>query len=128
GDRCEFIAGDALESVPVGCDGYILSNFVNSLSDASVVTVLGHCRRAIRPHGRLILLEWVQATGDEPQGSYRAWDSTTMDIVMLAAFGSRGGRIRTESEFRSLLGLAGFTFSALVPTRGAIFVIEATPR
>lgn len=127
-DRCDFVAGDALASVPAGRDGYILSNFINSLSDASAVTVLSHCRGAMRADGRLILLEWVLATGDDPPDSYRAWDTVTMDIVMLAAFGSQGGRMRTRSEFRSLLELAGFTVTALIPTRASIFLIEAVPR
>lgn len=126
-DRCDFVAGDALASVPFGFDAYILSNFVNSLSDTSAVTVLSHCRRAIRPDGKLILLEWVLATGEDQHDSYRAWDTVTMDVVMLAAFGSQGGRMRTRSEFRSLLELAGFAVTALIPTRASIFVIEAAP-
>ncbi|MGE5089401.1 MAG: methyltransferase [Candidatus Levyibacteriota bacterium] len=127
-DRCDFVAGDALASVPEGHDGYVLSNFINSLSDDDALTVLRHCRRAIHPDGKLLLLDWVQATGDDLRDSYRAWDTVTMDIVMLAAFGSRGGRMRTSSEFRSLLDLAAFTVTALVPTCASIFVIEAQPR
>lgn len=127
-DRCDFVAGDALASVPIGRDGYVLSNFVNSLSDKSALTVLRNCRGAIPLNGKLLLLEWVLASGGDPRESFRAWDTVTMDVVMLAAFGSEGGRMRTRAELRSLLALAGFTVTAFIPTRASIFVIEAEPR
>lgn len=125
--RCDFVAGNAFESVPVGRDAYVLSNFVNSFSDEDVLAVLRNCRSAISSGGKLILLEWVLAGGSDSRDSYRAWDTVTMDIVMLAAFGSHGGRLRTRSEFQLLLEAAGFKVKAFIPTRGSICVIEAEP-
>jgi len=125
--RCDFVAGDALESVPPGRDAYILSNFVNSLSDDNVLAVLRNCRDAISFGGKLLLLEWVVASDSDSRDSYRDWDTVTMDIVMLAAFGSRGGRLRTRSEFESLLEVAGFNVTAFIPTRASIWVIESEP-
>jgi SAM-dependent methyltransferase len=80
--RCDFVSGDAFESVPVGRDAYILSNFVNSFSDDEVLVVLRNCRRAISSGGKLLLVEWVVAS--DSRDSYRAWDTVTMDLVMLA--------------------------------------------
>jgi hypothetical protein len=125
--RCDFVSGDAFESVPVGHDAYILSNFVNSFSDDEVVVVLRNCRDAISSGGKLLLVEWVVSSGSDSRDSYRAWDTVTMDLVMLAAFGSHGGRLRTRSEFQSLLEVAGFNVTALIPTRASICVIEAEP-
>ncbi|MEO8136689.1 MAG: methyltransferase [Betaproteobacteria bacterium] len=125
--RCDFVAGDAFEAVPVGRDAYILSNFVNSFSDNDALVVLRNCRSAISSDGKLLLLEWVLASGDEERDGYRFWDTVTMDLVMLAAFGRDGGRLRTRSEFESLLQAAGFNVTALIPTRGSICVIEAEP-
>jgi hypothetical protein len=125
--RCNFVAGDAFEAVPPGRDAYILSNFVNSWSDNDALVVLRNCRSAISSDGKLLLLEWVLASDDEDHDGYRFWDTVTMDLVMLAAFGSRGGRLRTRSEFESLLQAAGFKVTALIPTRASIFVIEAEP-
>jgi O-methyltransferase domain len=75
--------------------------------------------------GRLLLVEWIVATGDEPKEGFRFWETVTMDIVMLAAFGSRSGHVRTRSEFQALLSAAGFT--PVIPTRGSVCVIEAVP-
>jgi SAM-dependent methyltransferase len=125
--RCEFVAGDAFKSVPVGRDAYILSNFVNSFSDEHVLAVLRNCRGAMSSGGKLLLLDWVLASGSESRDNYRAWDTVTMDIVMLTAFGSHGGRMRTRPEFQSLLEAAGFDVTAFVPTRASICVIEAEP-
>jgi hypothetical protein len=51
-----------------------------------------------------------------------------MDIVMLAAFGSHGGRLRTRAEFEYLLQAAGFAVTAFIPTRASICIIEAEPK
>lgn len=126
-ERCEFIGGNALESVPAGHDAYILSNFLNSFSDDAALSILTSCRRAMSPASKLLLLEWVSASGDEDRNSYRAWDTVTMDIVMLAAFGSQGGRLRTKAEFAALLGRAAFSIAAFHATRSSIYVIEAMP-
>lgn len=125
--RCDFAAGDAVEFVPPGRDAYILSNFVNSFSDDDALAVLRNCRGAISSSGKLLLLEWVLASGNDSRDSYRAWDTVTMDIVMLAAFGSHGGRLRTRSEFELLLEVAGFKVTAFIPTPGSIWVIESEP-
>ena len=113
--------------MPVGRDAYILSNFVNSWADDEAAVVLRNCRSAISSGGKLLLLEWIVASGGEAQEGYRFWDTVTMDLVMLAAFGSRGGRIRTRSEFQTLLKAAGFTVKAVIPTLASICVIEAEP-
>lgn len=125
--RCSFVAGDAFKSVPAGHDVCMLSNFVNGFSDDDVRLVLRNCHGAISSGGKLLLLEWVLGSGNELRESYRAWDLVTMDIVMLAAFGSRGGRLRTKSEFQSLLAAAGFAMSRLIPTDASISIIEAEP-
>jgi len=125
--RCGFVAGDAFESVPAGRDAYILSNFVNSFSDDDVLVVLRNCRRAISSGGKLLLLEWVLASGSDSRDSYCAWDTVTMDIVMLAAFGSHGGRLRTRPEFQSLLAASGFEVTAFIPTGACISIVEAQP-
>lgn len=125
--RCSFVAGDAFKSVPAGHDVCMLSNFVNGFSDNDVLVVLRNCHGAMSSGGKLLVLEWVLGSGDELRDSYRAWDIVTMDIVMMAAFGSHGGRLRTKSEFQSLLGGAGFTMRGLIPTGASISIIEAEP-
>ena len=57
----------------------------------------------------------------------RFWDTVIMDLVMLAAFGSQSGYVRTRSEFDELLDAAGFTVTTVVPTAASGCVIEAAP-
>ena len=125
--RCQFVAGNAFEAVPPGADAYLLSNFVINWGDEEAVKPLRNCRKVIAEGGKLLLVEWMIPTADEATEEFRYWDTVTMDLVMLAAFGSRSGHVRTRSEFQALLAAAGFTLAAVVPTRAAVCVIEAVP-
>jgi SAM-dependent methyltransferase len=125
--RCRFVGGDAFESVPAGADAYLLSNFVISWGDEQAVVPLRNCRNAMAATGKLLLIEWIMPAEEEATDSFRFWDSVTMDLIMLAAFGSRSGHVRTRSEFEALLGAAGFRVTAVVPTRASVCVIDAVP-
>jgi SAM-dependent methyltransferase len=125
--RCRFIGGNALEAVPAGGDAYILSNLVLSWEDDEAVVALQNCRKSIVPQGKLLLVEWMIPAADEPTQAFRSWDTVMTDLIMLVTFGSRRGRVRTRSEFQTLLNAAGFAITALVPTRASVWVIEAVP-
>ena len=125
--RCQFLGGNAFETVPAGADAYVLSNFLISWGDAEALVPLRNCRKAIAPRGKLLLVEWIMPTGGEPRVGFRFWDTVIMDLVMLAAFGSQSGYVRTRSEFDKLLDAAGFTVTTLVPTAASVCVIEAAP-
>ena len=125
--RCQFVGGNAFEIVPAGADAYVLSNFLINWGDAEALMPLRNCRKAIVPHGKLLLVEWVMPTSGEPQVGFRFWDTVIMDLVMLAAFGSQSGYVRTRSEFAKLLNAAGFAVASVVRTAASVCVIEATP-
>ena len=125
--RCQFLGGDAFDAVPTNCNAYILSNFVNSWGDQEASVVLTNCRSAMGANGKLLLIDWIIPTGDEPRNEFTFWDSVTMDLIMLAAFGSRHGHIRSKSEFSELLRLGGFALKAVIPTHASVCVIEAVP-
>jgi SAM-dependent methyltransferase len=126
-DRCRFIGGDALEGVPAGGDAYILSNLVLNWEDDEAIVALQNCRKGIAPQGKLLLVDWIIPAADEPREGFRFWDTVMTDLIMLVTFGSRRGRIRTSAEFHAILSAAGFTLTALVPTRASVWVIEAVP-
>lgn len=126
-ERCKFVGGDAFESVPAGGEAYLLSNFVISWGDEDALVPLRNCRKAMAATGKLLLVEWIMPTGEEPTNSFRFWDSVTMDLIMLAAFGSRRGHVRTRPEFEALLAAADFRVTAVVPTSASVCVIEALP-
>jgi hypothetical protein len=123
-ERCRFIGGDALEGVPAGGDAYILSAVVSGWKDEEAIMVLQHCRKAMVPQGKLLLVDWIMPAGDEPREAFRFWDTVITDLIMLATEGRRG-RIRTNAEFQALLLETGFTHTALVSTHSSMWMIEA---
>jgi hypothetical protein len=117
-DRVTIEAGDFFETVPTGGDAYVLSHVIHDWDEARCLTILGHCRKAIKPNGRLLIVEMVLPAGDTPH------PGKVVDIVMLVF---PGGQERTEAEYASLLGKAGFRVSRVVPTASAVSVVEAVP-
>ena len=74
--------------------------------------------RRMKPNGRLLIVETVLPTGDTPhQGKMQ-------DMVMLVV---PGGQERTEEEYATLLGKAGFRLNRVVPTDSVVSVVEAVP-
>ncbi len=98
GDRIEFVEGSFFERVPEG-DVYVLSTILHDWDDKSAAAILRTIRAAASHDSRLILLEAVVPTGNEPGGA--KW----LDILMLALF---AGRERSEAQWRALLEAGGF--------------------
>jgi SAM-dependent methyltransferase len=105
-DRLEIVASDFFETVPAAADAYLLKGIIHDWDDASAATILKNCRRAIRPDGRLFIVDTVLIPSSDPA-------SALMDMLMIVL---TGGRERTESEFRSLLREAGFSLVNVIPT------------
>ena len=117
-DRVTIEAGSFFESVPKGADAYVLSHIIHDWSEEQCLTILGHCRRAIAPNGRLLIVEMVIPPGDTPH------PGKLLDITMLVM---PGGQERTPDEYRSLLAKAGFRLERVVPTASAVSVVDAVP-
>jgi SAM-dependent methyltransferase len=117
-DRCEAIAGDILESVPAGADGYLTRGVIHGFDKEHALAVLRNIRRAIQPEGRLLLVEFVVPPGNQPSLG------KLLDLQMLVI---PGGRERTEEEFRDLFGAAGFKLSGIHPTATPQSIIEGVP-
>jgi hypothetical protein len=117
-ERVTIEAGDFFERVPAGGDAYLLSHIIHDWNEDQCLTILGHCRRAIKPDGRLLIVETVLPTGDTPH------QGKVQDMVMLVV---PGGQERTEAEYVVLLGKAGFRLSRVVPTDSIVSVVEAVP-
>lgn len=117
--RCEFVGGDFFQSVPAGSDACILRWVIHDWDDERARTILCNCRAVLRSSGRLLLVESVVPTGNEPH------PSKLMDFVMLTAL---GGRERTAEEYRQLLDEAGFRLTRVIATDSPMSVIEAVPK
>jgi hypothetical protein len=117
-ERVSIEPGSFFERVPAGHDAYILSHIIHDWDPEQCRTILGHCRRAIDPNGRLLIVEMVLPEGDAPH------PGKMLDMMMLVG---PGGQERTPSEYAELLGKAGFRLTQVVPTASAVSVVEAVP-
>jgi hypothetical protein len=112
-DRCEAIAGDFFTAVPAGGDVYVLSWILHDWDDRPAASILANCRAAICEGGRLLVVEMVVPSGDEPLSSpsldriVKASDLEMLTIV--------GGRERTAAEYRELFASAGFELTRILP-------------
>lgn len=117
--RCRVVAGNFFDGVPTGADGYLLSVVIHDWDDAAATRILRHCRHAMAPGARLMLVERV--IPDDGDAPLDVWMS---DLNMMSQL---GGRERRAKEFQALLAAAGFTLRRIVPTGGAFSIIEAWP-
>lgn len=114
--RVTIESGSFFERVPPDWDAYLLSHIIHDWSEDQCLTILGHCRRAIGPDGRLLIIETVLPEGDTPhQGKLQ-------DLLMLIF---PGGQERTEAEYEELLGKADFRLRRVVPTTSVVSIVEA---
>jgi len=115
-DRCSTATGDFFKAVPEGGDAYIMKHIIHDWDDERALKILANIRKAMKPGGRIILLESVLASSNEPDFG------KLIDLEMLVM---PGGRERTADEFRALFQRAGFTVTKIVPTKSPLSVIEA---
>ncbi|UUV29038.1 acetylserotonin O-methyltransferase [Amycolatopsis roodepoortensis] len=97
--RRRAIGGDFFERVPPGGDVYVLAQILHDWDDADATRILRRVAEAMTPGSRLLILEQVVPDGAEPH------PAKLLDLHMLVLL---GGRERTETHWRELLGGAGF--------------------
>ena len=117
-DRIHIETGSFFDRVPAGADAYILSHVIHDWNEQQCLTILGHCRRAMSPTGRLLLVEMVLPPGDTPH------PGKMLDMAMLTI---PGGEERAEAEYAALLDKAGFRLTRVVPTASPVSIVEAAP-
>jgi hypothetical protein len=115
-DRVTIESGSFFDRVPAGGDVYLLSHIIHDWSEAQCLAILGHCRKAMKPGGRVMIIEMVLPPGNAPH------PGKILDIMMLVG---PGGQERTESEYADLLAKAGLKLRRVVPTASAVSVVEA---
>jgi hypothetical protein len=119
-DRCDVISGDFFKEVPAGGGIYLLKNIVHDWGDAEAVEILGACRRAMQPEGRVLVIQQLLPERVLPGGGLESLALT--DVSMMV---TKSGRERTEREYRDLLTRAGFNQVKVVQTRSELSLIEA---
>lgn len=116
-ERCEVVAGDMLAGVPEGADIYLLKRVLMIWGDDAAIKVLAHCAESLPPNGRVLAVEMVMPTDNDPG------PAKSFDLLMLLA--NPGGRIRTEREFRDLFAAAGLRLVRLTATASPNSLLEA---
>ena len=117
-DRVTFSPGSFFESIPTGCDLYMMSHVIHDWSEQQCLTILANCHRAMSPTSRLLVIESVLPEGNTFH------PGKMLDITMLA---STPGQERTEPEYRALLEKANFKLNRIIPTNSAVSIMEAIP-
>jgi SAM-dependent methyltransferase len=116
--RCTAIGGDFLREVPAGGDVYVLCRVLHNWDDASCRALLANCRAAMRPDGRLLVVERVIPDGAHP------WLSLAFDVQMMVM---TAGRERTAAEYDALLRPAGLHTREIRDLAAEMRVLVAAP-
>lgn len=116
-DRCELVPVDFFESVPDGGDAYVLKRIIHDWEDDKAIAILKNCRRSMATNARLLLVEQIIPSGNDPHHGKVA------DIFMLLF----GGVKRTKEEYKVLLKTAGFKLTNIISTESEMSVIEGAP-
>jgi O-methyltransferase/methyltransferase family protein len=114
--RCTVEGGDFFVGVPKDADAYLMKYIIHDWNDEKSRAILRHCREAMRPDGRVLVVEHVIAKGNAPD-----W-AKLLDVNMLALL---TGRERTLEQFRALLRSAGLRLRRAHPTQSALRILEA---
>ncbi len=117
-DRCDLVSGSFFESVPSGADAYILKHIIHDWDDERAAAILKQCHRAMASNGRVLVVEQVIPPGNDP------FAGKLLDVNMLVM--CPGGKERTAEEFRVLFAESRFNMTRIVPTEGAVSVVEGT--
>lgn len=90
--RMTFVAGDLFAPWPVSGSTIVLARILHDWPDERAVEILMRARAAVRPGGKLYVVEMVRSE-DDPRGG----------LLSLHMLLSTGGRERTLDDFRMLL-------------------------
>jgi hypothetical protein len=115
-ERCEVVGGSFFDSVPAGADAYLMKYIIHDWDDAKCARILGHCRDAMAPGGRVLVVDRVIQPGNGADWS--KW----LDINMMVG---PGGQERTQAELAALFESAGLKLARVHPTQTPLSVLEA---
>ena len=98
-------------------EGNFFLSVLHNWDDDQSILILSNCARALRPKGRVVLVERVLPESD--CGS----EASLADLNMLVLL---PGRERTQREYADLISRAGLRLDGVTDTTSSISVIEAS--
>jgi SAM-dependent methyltransferase len=114
--RCRVLEGNFFLSLPEA-DIFLLKHIIHDWDDDQSILILSNCARALRPKGRVVLVERVLPESD--CGS----EASLADLNMLVLL---PGRERTQREYADLISRAGLRLDCVTDATSSISVIEAS--
>jgi len=115
--RAQITGGNFFETVPSGCDAYIMKNILHAFDDPTCVQLLMNIRKNMAPGARLLIIEAVIGENNKPEFG------KLFDLQML--LGTEGGKERTRKEFQYIIEEAGFRLKRVIPTVSPFSIVEA---
>ena len=112
--RCQIRGGDFFSSVPAGADAYVMRHIIHDWEDREAIAILRNCGEAMNSGGRILIVETVLPTGNEP--CFGKW----LDLMMLLV----GGRERTVEEYERLFSASGLRLNRIVSTASEVSILE----
>lgn len=119
-DRCRIHSADFFKAVPAGSDIYLLKSVLHDWDDARCQQILSHCRKAMTPSNRLLIIERIMENGGEQDRA-----TIMLDLHMLLMF---GGRERSRGEYSKLAAAADLEVRRILPTDSGFQIMEAGVR
>jgi hypothetical protein len=116
-DRVERQAGSFFETMPEGCDAFIMKHIIHDWDDGSCRRILSLMAERLPAHGKVLLFEMVVPPGSDPA------PVKLLDIEMLA--NTPGGLERTADEYAALFAASGLRLNRVVETRSPMCIVEA---
>ncbi len=120
-DRWTYQVGDFFQNVPEGGDAYLLKNILHDWNDENCLKILGNCRKAMAPSGKLFIVEYLLPTPPNKPTPY-----LVTGLIHRQWFDE--DHQRTEGQLRRLLDQAGFEFVSLTPTNADDSILQARTR
>ncbi|WP_184544916.1 methyltransferase [Mucilaginibacter sp. FT3.2] len=118
-NRCELVGGSFFESVPTGCDAYIMKHIIHDWNDEQCITLLKNCCKAMTNGGKVLVVEMIVPEGNEPS------PAKLLDLQMLQYL---PGCERTEKEYRQLFSSAGLKLTRIITTMSPFSILEGVSK
>jgi cyclopropane fatty-acyl-phospholipid synthase-like methyltransferase len=117
-DRWQPVAGDFFKEIPAG-DVFLVKRVMHDWDDASCVRILRNCTAAMRPDGRILVLDAILPAGDMPH------QAKALDLLMMTLL---PGHERTEEQFRQLFRAADLSLERITHVRAMpVSIIQTVP-
>jgi len=109
------VGGDFFQCVQ-GADLYLLKHILHDWDDAACICILRNCRRALRPGGRVAVIEVLLGEIGEPSLA------PIFDVTMMVM---SSGRERNLVEYKRLFEAGGLRATNVIRTKTPMTILEA---